>query len=140
LYTLEWKAEILEVSVRAEQNGKVSYGELRIKDPMRRIEWRENSGRKGLRHNRQARSENDRWAPDTIAGWSSETWAMWIAHGSGSSNVKDARVDIGLALSLAHGYENVFGRCGIFEQYFWEHDDYPIFARKELEHVAVTII
>ncbi|KAG0606678.1 hypothetical protein M758_9G159900 [Ceratodon purpureus] len=140
-YNLEWKAEIIEAKVAAKPNGQVIDGYLRIRGPMRIIEWRENSGLKGLQHNPQARSVSDTWLPDFRAGTSWEIWGLLIARGTGPSNVRGARIDVGLVLEPVKGHDNVFRRFGYFEQCYWDNDTYPIFAGdKEKETRSIIII
>lgn len=117
--------EIVQVHVKAKPNGAVSEEKLRIQGPMREIEWQENSGIKGLRHDHQARSVNNRWIPDFGAGMSRDIWGLLIARGTGSFNMRNARLDIGL---VSEPVENAFRRFGYFEQYYWKDDVYPIFA------------
>ena len=140
-YSIEWKAEILDVSVTAKKNGRVTDGSLSIKGPMRKIEWRENSGLEGLKHNRQARSTGDCWLPDFRAATSWELWGILIACGYGSSVAKDARIDVGLCVEPVKGQENVFRRFGIFQQCYWVGDTYPMFAgQKGQNHKIISMV
>lgn len=55
---------VADVQVLVLPNGQVSYGHLVVEGRIRKMEWRENSGVKGFKHNRQARSISDGWSPE----------------------------------------------------------------------------
>lgn len=76
-------------------------------------------------------------------GSSFETWAVLIARGDGSERVEGAMVDIGLVLEpveTVDGAENVFERCGYFEQYYWSTDDYIIFSKGKMEANNIVLV
>ena len=106
------------------------------------MEWRENSGVKGFKHNRQARSISDSWSPDFCQATSFENWGLLLMTGTGSPNVKDARIDVIMALDRVEANKEwVFRRAGYVEQCYWKGDKYPIFQddREELNQ-QITII
>jgi hypothetical protein len=140
-YRLAWEANILGVESARKANGQVTKALLKIEGRLRKIEWQENSGLGGYKYNRQTRSITDSWEPDFRMGTSWEIWGLLLMHGTGPSNCKDARIDVGLVLEPVEGKDGTFRRFGYFEQCFWEGDTYPIFRdnREEVRN-AITII
>lgn len=129
-YTLTQQFRVAGVVVSARPNGLASYGHLAIEGRVRKMEWNENSGVEGFKHNRQARSVSDQWSPDFLRATSLENWGLLLLTGTGPSNVKDARVDVIIALDRVEvegDKEWVFRRAGYVEQHYWEGDTYPIF-------------
>ncbi|KAK3898540.1 hypothetical protein C8A05DRAFT_37874 [Staphylotrichum tortipilum] len=59
----------------------------------------------GFRHNRQAWSVPDVWAPDFQRGASDDRCGLLLMTGTGLSNVKMARVDVIMALDRVEGNE-----------------------------------
>ncbi|KAK4197957.1 heterokaryon incompatibility protein-domain-containing protein [Triangularia verruculosa] len=129
-YTLTKQFHVAKVVVAAEPNGQVSYGHLAIDGRVRKMEWKENSGVEGFKHNRQARSVSDQWSPDFLRATSLENWGLLLMTGTGPPNVRGARVDVIMALDrveVESGEKLVFRRAGYVQQHYWEGDKYPVF-------------
>ncbi|KAJ4179474.1 hypothetical protein NW767_014607 [Fusarium falciforme] len=136
-YTLTQQFRVAGVVVSARPNGLASYGHLAIEGRVRKMEWNENSGVEGFKHNRQARSVSDQWSPDFLRATSLENWGLLLLTGTGPLNVKHARVDVIIALDRVEvegDKEWVFRRAGYVEQHYWKGDTYPIFqdSREEV--------
>jgi hypothetical protein len=141
-YTLTKEFRVEEVKVSRRPNGQVSYGHLAVKGRLRKMEWNENSGVKGFRHNRQARSISDQWSPDFLMATSHENWGFLLMTGTGPSNVKDARIDVILALDRVEANKEwVFRRAGYVQQHYWKGDKYPVFqdGREEVQETVYLI-
>ncbi|KLU91769.1 hypothetical protein MAPG_10718 [Magnaporthiopsis poae ATCC 64411] len=130
-YTLTQQFRIAGVVVSTAPNGHASYGHLAIDGRVRKMEWRENSGVDGFKHNGQARSVSDLWEPDFLRATSFEKWGLLLLTGTGPSNVKDARVHVIMALDRVEVEGDkkwVFRRAGYVQQHYWKEDTYPVFA------------
>ncbi|KAK4140290.1 heterokaryon incompatibility protein-domain-containing protein [Dichotomopilus funicola] len=128
-YTLTAQFRVAEVVVSAQPNGQASYGHLAIEGRIRKMEWSENSGVEGFKHNRQARSVSDQWSPDFLRATSLENWGLLLLEGTGT-DTKDVRVDVIMALDRVEaegGKRWVFRRAGLVQQYYWKRDTYPVF-------------
>ncbi|KAK3332666.1 heterokaryon incompatibility protein-domain-containing protein [Cercophora scortea] len=129
-YTLTKQFRVAEVAVPAQPNGQISYAHLAIDGRVRRMQWKENSGVEGFKHNRQARSVSDQWSPDFLRATSMENWGLLLLTGTGSETADDARVDVILALDRVEvegDQKWVFRRAGYVQQHYWEGDTYPVF-------------
>jgi hypothetical protein len=141
-YSLTKQFSVVDVLFSALLNGQISYGHLVLNGRVRKMEWRENSGVKGFKYNRQARSISDQWSPDFRRATSFDNWGLLLMTGTGSPNVKDARVDVIMALdSVKADKEWVFRRAGYVQQHYWKGDKYPIFQddREELNEQIYII-
>lgn len=128
-YNLTKQFKVVEAEVSALPNGQIPYGHLIIEGRVRQMEWKENSGVKGLKYNRQSRSLSDQWSPDFRQATSFETWDLLLMTGTGSANVEDTRVDAIMALDRVKDDKKkwVFRRAGYVQQHYWKGDKYPIF-------------
>jgi hypothetical protein len=84
---------------------------------------------------------SDQWSPDFLRAISLENWGLLLLTGTGSSNVKDARVDVIIALDKVEvegDKEWVFRRAGYVQQHYWKGDTYPVF-RDDREEVNERI-
>jgi hypothetical protein len=141
-YELTWMTKVIGGKVGTYSNGAIeNNGYLVIRGPCRRIDLDEirHDSAFPYQHNPQARHESSKFIPDIRAG-TPEHWALLLARGVGSSNVKDARVDVGLILEPGINDKSICRRYGYFEQCYWEGDDYVWFAKEEDEVVRTMTI
>ncbi|KAN0070748.1 Heterokaryon incompatibility protein (HET) domain containing protein [Elaphomyces granulatus] len=141
-YSLTKQFTVVEMLVSALPNGQVSYGQLVVEGRLRKMDWKENSGVKGFKHNKQARSISDQWSPDFLQATSFENWGLLLMTGTGSPNVEDARVDVIMALDKVKAdKEWAFRKAGHVVQNYWKGDKYPIFQddRDEVNEQIYTI-
>ncbi|KAK3682871.1 hypothetical protein B0T22DRAFT_539850 [Podospora appendiculata] len=140
-YMLIKQFRVAKVAISAKPNGQTSYAHLAIDGRVRRMQWRENSGVEGFKHNRQARSVSDQWSTDFLRATSLENWGLLLLAGTGSATARDARVDVILALDrvkVESDQEWVFRRAGYVQQHYWEWDTYPVF-QDDREEVKARI-
>ena len=127
-YSLTKQFRVADVLVSALPNGQVSHGQLVVEGRVRKMEWKENSGTNGFKHNKQTRSISDQWSPDFRRATSFENWGLLLMTGTGLPNVKDARIDVIMALDrIKADKEWIFRRAGYVQQHYWKGDKYPIF-------------
>ena len=132
-YELTWTTQLLGGEMYTLPNGAVvgqSY--IVVRGPCKRINLDEISHDSDFpyQHNPQARHETSRFIPNTRAG-TPEHWALLLARGVGSSNIKEARIDVGLILEPAIKDKSICRRYGYLEQCYWKGDDYVWFAKDE---------
>ncbi|KAN0121687.1 HET domain containing protein [Hyaloscypha variabilis] len=129
-YNLKWKAILQEVSPTF----------LHLKAPLRLIRWGENSGTEAYQYNHQARSRNDMWISDfPLDESTSNLHALLIAHGTTQNNVEGGRMDVGLVLEpIGRDNNGKWRRVGLFQQHYWDRDEYPIFASPEKEPLELS--
>jgi len=130
-YELTWMTAVLGGKVDTLPYGAVQdMGYLVVRGPCKKIDLDEirHDSDFAYQHNPQARHESSRFIPHTLVG-TPEHWALLLARGVGSSNVEDARVDVGLILEPGVTEKSICRRYGYFEQCYWKGDDYVWFAK-----------
>jgi hypothetical protein len=139
-YELTWMTKILGGEVESSSNGAVDFGYLIVNGPYKKVDLKEiyHDSKFAYQFNPQARHEDSRFIPDTRAG-TPEYWALLLARGTGSSNIKDARVDVGLIVEPGKEDKDICRRYGYFEQCYWKGDDYIWFANEEDEMKTMTM-
>jgi hypothetical protein len=136
-YELTWMTKVLGGAVDTMSNGAVvNHGYLVVRGPCKKVDLDEirHDSEFPYRRNPQARHDSSKFIPDTRAG-TPEHWALLLARGVGSSNIKDARVDVGLILEPGIDDKSLCRRYGYFEQCYWKGDDYVWFAKEEEDEV-----
>jgi hypothetical protein len=95
---------------------------------------------KAYQYNHQARSRNDMWISDFPLDESSfNLHALLIAHGTTQNNVEGGRMDVGLVLEpIGRDKNGKWRRVGLFQQHYWDRDEYPIFASPEKEPLELS--
>jgi hypothetical protein len=141
-YDLTWKTKVLGGKLSVASNGAVmGNGYLVVRGPCKKINLNEieYDSRFPYQHNPQARHKSSRFIPDTTAS-TPEYWALLLARGVGSSNIRDARVDVGLIIEPGIKDKSICRRYGYYEQAYWRYDDYVWFAKDEEESVKTITI
>jgi hypothetical protein len=65
--------------------------------------------------------------------------ALLIAHGTTQNNVEGGRMDVGLVLEpIGRDNNGKWRRVGLFQQHYWDRDEYPIFASPEKEPLELS--
>jgi len=134
-YDLTFMTSILKVQLRAAENVRVCAANMELCGPFRKVDLAEMRENHGLRFNR---CRSDKFIARTRAG-TLEHWALLLARGTGSSNVKDARIDVGLIIQPGVTNKSICRRYGYFEQFYWKGDKYQWFADVEFEIKEITI-